>query len=49
LELLKSQSELCRNLIRRMGISSEDLAAAIEVTKGTIENIKARKNGMAVM
>ena len=49
LDFLKSQKEQCESLIRQMGISTEDLAAAIEVTKGTIENIKARKNGLGAI
>lgn len=48
MDLLKSQTEQCESLIRRMGIASENLAAAIEVTKGTIENIKVRNAGMAL-
>jgi hypothetical protein len=49
LDFLKSQKEQCESLIRQMGIASEDLAAAIEVTKGTIENTKVRKAGSATV
>lgn len=49
LDFLKSQKEQCENLIRRMGISSQDLAAAVEGTKGTIENIKVQNAGQAML
>jgi hypothetical protein len=44
LELRRSHYEKCRSLIRKMGVSSEDLEASIEAARGTMENIKQRRS-----
>lgn len=44
LESLKWQLEDCKEKIRKMGIMSEDLKAAIDSTRGTRENILQKRN-----
>lgn len=44
LELIKKRTEQCQKLIRKMGVSSEDLEASIEATRGTMENIKQSRS-----